>query len=326
MQVVRWSAAQARTAIDTANLDRTIGAAHDRPAVVVDIDVATDDEPIAAALATLPVITIGFGAARAEGWDLILDDADTLATITDGIVATPHAAVVAAQILRGQPHRSTADGLVVESLAYATLQAGPEFAAWLAGQGAKTRRVEPNRVRVDVDDRGATVWLTRGRLHNLMDATMRDELVDALRALRLSDGPISLRAEGPSFCAGGDPAEFGTVADPVAAHAIRSSANVAPVLHAVADRVRAHVHGACVGAGVELASVCQQVVADPHTRFRLPETSMGLLPGAGGTVSIPARIGRRRTLEWLLSNRELDTETALAWGLIDEIEPVEPLK
>jgi enoyl-CoA hydratase/carnithine racemase len=45
---------------------------------------------------------------------------------------------------------------------------------------------------------------------------------------------------------------------------------------------------------------------------------MGLIPGAGGTVSIPARVGRQRTLLWLLTNAELNATTALSWGLVDE--------
>ena len=52
------------------------------------------------------------------------------------------------------------------------------------------------------------------------------------------------------------------------------------------------VHGACVGAGVELAAFADRVIARPSTRFRLPEVGMGLIPGAGGAVSIPRRIGR----------------------------------
>ena len=46
---------------------------------------------------------------------------------------------------------------------------------------------------------------------------------------------------------------------------------------------------------------------------------MGLIPGAGGTVSIPARIGRQRTLAWLLTNAEIDAVIALEWGLVDGI-------
>jgi enoyl-CoA hydratase/carnithine racemase len=109
------------------------------------------------------------------------------------------------------------------------------------------------------------------------------------------------------------------VSDPTTAHLIRSSANVAPWLLALAGRLEARVDGACVGAGVELAAFCDHVIASPRARFRLPELSMGLIPGAGGTVSIPRRIGRQRTLNWLVTNRELSAEDALDWGLVDEL-------
>lgn len=74
-----------------------------------------------------------------------------------------------------------------------------------------------------------------------------------------------------------------------------------------------------MGAGIELAAFCGTVVAGPDARFRLPETRMGLIPGAGGTVSIPRRIGPRRTLEWLLSGLEIDGATGHEWGLVDEL-------
>jgi enoyl-CoA hydratase/carnithine racemase len=61
------------------------------------------------------------------------------------------------------------------------------------------------------------------------------------------------------------------------------------------------------------------VVARPATTFRLPEVRMGLLPGAGGTASLPRRMGRRRTAFLALSGDALPVETALRWGLVDEI-------
>lgn len=61
-------------------------------------------------------------------------------------------------------------------------------------------------------------------------------------------------------------------------------------------------------------------MAAPDTTVRLPELSMGLIPGAGGTVSIPRRIGRRRTLYLALDGRPVPAERALAWGLVDRIE------
>ena len=61
------------------------------------------------------------------------------------------------------------------------------------------------------------------------------------------------------------------------------------------------------------------MVAAEDAFFQLPEVSMGLVPGAGGTVSIPRRIGRQRTAQLALSGRRLDAETAWRWGLVDEL-------
>jgi enoyl-CoA hydratase/carnithine racemase len=79
------------------------------------------------------------------------------------------------------------------------------------------------------------------------------------------------------------------------------------------------MHGACVGAGVELAAFAGRVVAAPGTTFRLPEVSMGAIPGAGGTVSLPRRIGAPRTLLLGLSGLALAAEDALRWGLVDAV-------
>ena len=61
-------------------------------------------------------------------------------------------------------------------------------------------------------------------------------------------------------------------------------------------------------------------MARPDTIFQLPEITMGLIPGAGGTVSITRRIGRQRTAYMALSARRINAQTALAWGLVDALE------
>jgi enoyl-CoA hydratase/carnithine racemase len=150
---------------------------------------------------------------------------------------------------------------------------------------------------------------------------MRDELLDAL-AVGAADPSITsivLEGEGPSFSSGGDLDEFGTAPDPATAHLIRLARSAGAALHAVADRVTAHIHGACFGAGIELPAFASRVVAAADTVIALPEVGMGLIPGAGGTVSLVGRIGRRRTAYLALSGVRLDAETALAWGLVDEI-------
>jgi enoyl-CoA hydratase/carnithine racemase len=80
------------------------------------------------------------------------------------------------------------------------------------------------------------------------------------------------------------------------------------------------VHGACVGAGTELPAFVAQVVARPDATFQLPEVPMGLIPGAGGTVSLPRRIGRQRTAYMAITGSTIDAATALAWHLVDRIE------
>ena len=62
-----------------------------------------------------------------------------------------------------------------------------------------------------------------------------------------------------------------------------------------------------------------RVEAAPDATFALPEVAMGLVPGAGGTVSIPGRIGRHRTAWLALTGERIDAPTAREWGLVDEV-------
>jgi enoyl-CoA hydratase/carnithine racemase len=68
-----------------------------------------------------------------------------------------------------------------------------------------------------------------------------------------------------------------------------------------------------------MAAFCGRVLCRPDAVLGLPELSLGLIPGAGGTVSITRRIGRWRTAYLLLSGMFIDAGTALAWGLVDAI-------
>jgi enoyl-CoA hydratase/carnithine racemase len=130
---------------------------------------------------------------------------------------------------------------------------------------------------------------------------------------------VHLRGAGPSFCSGGDLSEFGTTPDPVTAHLVRTTRSAGALLARCAPRVTAHVHGACVGAGCELAAFAGRVVAAADATFRLPELAMGLVPGAGGTAGLPRRIGRQRTAWLALTGEAIDARAALAWGLVDEL-------
>jgi enoyl-CoA hydratase/carnithine racemase len=294
---------------------------------------ATPTQIVSAAerLGELPAISVGLGAPRspaaralAPALDVRLDDdeSEELAAIDDAIAKSPLASLGLVQLLRASLVRSVWEGLMAESLVYSTLQAGPEFAAWLASHVRKER--EPSREPAVLAAReGAVLSLrfNRPEKRNAFSAAMRDALCEALR-LALQDAEIErieLSGAGAAFCSGGDLDEFGTLPDPATAHAIRATRNAALLLSQCGERVVSHVHGACVGAGIELPAFGRRIVAREDARFLLPEVGMGLVPGAGGTVSLPRRIGRQRTAQLALTGRALGVQRALAWGLIDEI-------
>ena len=81
-----------------------------------------------------------------------------------------------------------------------------------------------------------------------------------------------------------------------------------------------HLHGACVGAGIELAAFAGTVTATEDATMALPEVGMGLIPGAGGTASLPQRIGAARTAWLALTGTRLNAQTARRWGLVDRVE------
>jgi enoyl-CoA hydratase/carnithine racemase len=153
---------------------------------------------------------------------------------------------------------------------------------------------------------------------------MREALLDAM-VLAESDDTIEsveLRGAGQAFCAGGDLEEFGIAKDLVAAYMVRTARAPWRVIDRITSKVTAYAHGACVGAGTEIAAYAGRVVATPDAYFALPEVQMGLVPGAGGSVSVPRRIGRWRAAWLMLTGDRLPAPTALRWGLADDISAI----
>ncbi len=150
---------------------------------------------------------------------------------------------------------------------------------------------------------------------------MRDALHDALLLAALDPDVelIDLTGEGPAFCAGGDLNEMGSRSDPASAHLVRLQRSPARLLSMLAARTTAHLHGSCAGSGIELPAFAHRLLAAADTTFALPEIALGLVPGAGGTVSLPARVGRHRTAWLALTGQAIDAPTAVEWGLADEI-------
>jgi enoyl-CoA hydratase/carnithine racemase len=237
------------------------------------------------------------------------------------VAAQPAASVALTQVLRMGGRVTPPERLVLESLAYSMLQSGAGFRAWLASARPRTPRPAAEPVRLCRDGDRLAITFDRPWVRNAFDAGTRDALCEALH-VAVADPSIAhvdLYGNGAAFCSGGDLAEFGTSRDPAQAHLLRVRRSPAALLQECGPRVTAHLHGACVGAGIELAAFAGRVLAAPDTVIRLPEVGMGLIPGAGGTASLPVRIGRERTAYLALSGDTLSAAQALGWGLVDEI-------
>jgi enoyl-CoA hydratase/carnithine racemase len=247
-----------------------------------------------------------------------------LASLAREVDRQPTAAAVAAQVLRSTLKLPFGEALALESLAYSMLLASGGFRAWRAASPPRDRPHD-GAPRVSIEERGGeiAIRLTRPERRNAFDARMRDELTEALAfaAAHPDAPPVVLCGAGPAFSAGGDLDEFGRADDVGLAHLVRTLRSAAALVQALGERATARLHGACVGAGIEVPAAAARVTAASGAVFRLPEVSMGLIPGAGGTASIPRRIGRHRAAYMAISGAEIDLATALAWGLVDAEAP-----
>jgi len=233
----------------------------------------------------------------------------------------PEAAVALVGLLRMSERLGPLDGLVAESLAYSTLLAGADFGRWLAARPQRGHRFSAQPLLTRRDGDRLVLTFNRPEARNAFDTATRDAFIAALRAAS-ADGSlteVALTAAGPAFGAGGDLTQFGTAPDLAAAHLVRTGASAGAEIVRCPHRVVAYLHGACVGAGIEIPAFADRVVAGPDLAVQLPELGLGLVPGAGGTVSVTRRIGRRRTAWMVLTGTFLDAPTALRWGLVDEV-------
>ena len=199
-------------------------------------------------------------------------------------------------------------------------RAGPSIrSGWRTTRSVRCYgRIPPSLVRRDADV--LRITLSRPERRNAIDAATRDALLDAF-AIADADPDVQVEwsGAGPSFCSGGDLDEFGTLEDPASAHLIRTSRSLGAAIHsfATASRFMSRADAPAPASSCPPSLVASSPM--PVRRSCLPELAMGLIPGAGGTVSLPRRIGRERT-EWLaLAGEPIDARTALDWGLVDEL-------
>lgn len=292
-----------------------------RPLGIVDLDACAQSAKLED-LPAFPIIGIGDRFhPLAASLDAVLEPPIEIDRIIEQCLRFPHATAIVVQLLRSTEGLSAQPALTLESFCYGLLQGSDEYRAWLTSRPAVAEVSPSGKVIVERRDDVLHIRLDRPMARNAMDRSLRDELFNAFTLAEYDDEirSIKLSASGTTFCAGGDLKEFSEI-NPATAHLIRSRTLPALVIERCSDKLDVHVQGACIGAGLEMSAFAKRLIATPDAWFQLPELSMGLIPGAGGCVSVPRRIGRQRATLMMLSGQRIDANTALKWRLVDAIE------
>jgi enoyl-CoA hydratase/carnithine racemase len=183
-------------------------------------------------------------------------------------------------------------------------------------------------VLFELDSRGvATITLNRPGHLNAINMAMRDLLWGYLETCHdLPDVKVLVfRGEGRAFSAGADISEFGTAPSIMAARQARHERDVWSLLLSLRCVTIARMHGFCFGAGLELPLCCDVRIAAEGATFAVPEVTLGYIPSAGGTQTLPRTIPPGAAADMILTGEPINTTAALRWGLVKQVVPAEQL-
>jgi enoyl-CoA hydratase/carnithine racemase len=179
---------------------------------------------------------------------------------------------------------------------------------------------------VVLERRGTAAILTLSRPER-MNALSRDMLLALGRLGRELTADPSVRAivltgsGDKAFCAGADLKERRDYTDDDVRTQVGLYRTELAALDLSPKPVVAALNGVAFGGGLELALICDLRVAAPGALIALPETTLGIIPGAGGTQRLPRIVGEARAKEMILLGRRLTAAEALSWGLVNRVSP-----
>ncbi|MHB1444357.1 MAG: enoyl-CoA hydratase/isomerase family protein [Acidimicrobiales bacterium] len=176
-------------------------------------------------------------------------------------------------------------------------------------------------VRLEVDGAVARVVLDRPDALNIYNLEMRDELIEAFGAVRELPEvrAMVLAAEGRHFSAGADLGEFGSAGSIFEARRVRWRRDPWSALINSDKPSVAALHGYALGAGFEMALMCDLRLAAPDTILGLPETKLGMLPSAGGSQTLARVVGPARAAWLVMTAENISASEALTAGLVHQV-------
>jgi enoyl-CoA hydratase/carnithine racemase len=174
----------------------------------------------------------------------------------------------------------------------------------------------------------ARLTLNRPQALNAFSVRMRDDLFEILSAIKADDEVRAVVFKGAgdkAFCAGADLKEFLSAPSAVKARHIRSVRDLWRLFLSMPQPLIAALHGYVLGSGIEIALCCDLRLASPDAIFGFPEVTLGILPAAGGTQTLPRILGLPGALDMLLTGRRLNAQEAFLKGMVSRIVPREEL-
>jgi len=175
------------------------------------------------------------------------------------------------------------------------------------------------------DNQILVVMLNRPEVSNALNTRMGLDLMELFEALSIDlEGLRAVIITGSgekAFCAGGDLKERNGMTDESwqSQHAIFE--RMVRAMMGCPIPLLAAVNGAAYGGGCEIAGCCDFLYASDTARFALTEVTLGIMPGGGGTQTLPRAVGERRAKELILTGKPFTAAQAQAWGLVNEVFP-----
>lgn len=181
-----------------------------------------------------------------------------------------------------------------------------------------------DELRIERRDDGWILWtLQRPERKNALSRALVDEMHHALNDLKddSSARVLVLHGAGGSFCAGADLKERAAMSSREVVDFLDRLGACLDALDRLPLPTIAALEGHVLGGGLELALACDFRIAAPGTRLGLPEVSLGILPGAGGTQRLSRIIGESWAKEWILLAKVVDVVEASERGLLHRVAP-----
>ena len=183
-------------------------------------------------------------------------------------------------------------------------------------------------ITIEKRDRVAVLTINRPDKLNALNSKVHSEGVSALDELRTDDSVrvvVITGAGEKSFVAGADISEFAGQT-PVTQRNLFYEKTLFNSIDNFPKPVIAMINGFCLGGGNELALACDIRVASENARFAQPEINLGIMCGGGGTQRLTRLIGEGRAMEIILTGDMIDAQTALQFGLVNHVHPLEELE